>query len=86
MSPLMVPRARVAKMRARRALPVPVPAPFADSDPSSLCWYSKQQLCILPLSYAILWHVKIGKLRSPDRENTTGKRAQEEGALEVFGA
>jgi hypothetical protein len=30
--------------------------------------------------------VKMGKVRSPDRENTTEKRAQEEGALEGFGA
>ena len=50
MSPLMVPRARVAKMRARRALPVPVPAPFADSDPSSLCWYSKHSPIFCPYS------------------------------------
>ena len=30
--------------------------------------------------------VKMGKLRSPDRENTTEKRAQEEGVLEGFSA
>jgi hypothetical protein len=35
---------------------------------------------------AIPGFVKMGKLRSPDRENTTEKRAQEEGVLEGFSA